>query len=117
MINDDIAFKYTNHYMYQKGIIRKMLFSIHSKFKLLKVNFDPEKKKFLIQTVNAYFLSTLTNAFQFSTLKFKSLNTIAPKVLVVILVFLYEEEVPSAHHDRHYDAWCTTSKSRSVSTS
>ena len=44
MINDDIAFKHrTNHYMYQKGIIRKILFSIHSKFKPLKVYFDPEK--------------------------------------------------------------------------
>ena len=58
----------------------------------------------MIQTVNAYPLNTLTNAFPVCTLKCKSLNTIAPKVHVVILVLLYEEEVPSAHHDRQTSA-------------
>ena len=101
MINDDIAFKHrTNHYMYQKGIIRKILFSIHSKFKLLKVYFDPEKRIFLYSNCQCPFFKYLNKRLPVLHSEMLSLNTIVPKVLVVILVPLYEEEVPSAHHDR-----------------
>ena len=102
MINDDIAFYYTtNHYMHQKGIIRKILFSIHSKFKLIEVYSVTRKKRyFSLKLSMPIFLNTLTNVLQFSTLQSESLNTIAPKILVVILVPFYEEEVPSVYHDR-----------------